>query len=67
MGVRLPEVRCPVVLLHGTADSEVPYGAMVETAKELSCARIITLEGEEHASPAITGRLMEELLQSGNV
>ena len=66
-GDRLPEVRCPVVLLHGTADSEVPYGAMVETAKELSCARIITLEGEEHVFPAITGRLMEELLHSGNV
>lgn len=31
----LSYLRCdvPVVLLHGTADSEVPYGAMVETVK----------------------------------
>ena len=60
-------VRCPVVLLHGTADSEVPYSAMEETAKELPHARIIKLEGEEHASPAITDRLMEELLQQDKV
>ena len=53
-GFKLSEVRCPVVLLHGTADSEVPYSAMEETAKELPHARIIKLEGEEHASPAIT-------------
>ena len=66
-GFELSEVRCPVVLLHGTADSEVPYGAMVETVKRLPHARIIKLEGEEHASPAITDRLMAELLQSDNV
>ena len=45
-GFKLSEVRCPVVLLHGTADSEVPYSAMEETAKELPHARIIKLEGE---------------------
>ena len=66
-GFKLSEVRCPVVLLHGTADSEVPYSAMEETAKELPHARIIKLEGEEHASPAITDRLMEELLQQDKV
>lgn len=66
-GFKLSEVQCPVVLLHGTADSEVPYSAMEETAKELPHARIIKLEGEEHASPAITDRLMEELLQQDKV
>ena len=66
-GFELSEVRCPVVLFHGTSDSEVPYGAMEETAKELPHARIIKLEGEEHASPAITDRLMEELLQPDKV
>lgn len=63
-GFELSEVRCPVVLLHGTADSEVPYGAMKETVKYLPDARIITLAGEEHASPAIEARLMEELLRT---
>ena len=63
-GFELSEVRCPVVLLHGTADSEVPYGAMKETVKYLPDARIIPLAGEEHASPAIEARLMEELLRT---
>lgn len=61
-GFELSEVQCPVVLIHGTADSEVPYSAMQETSKYISNARIITLEGEEHASPTIEARLMEELL-----
>lgn len=64
-GFELSEVRCPVVLLHGTADSEVPYGAMVETVKRLPHARIIKLEGEEHASPAITDRLMAGIAPVG--
>ena len=66
-GFELSEVWCPIILLHGTADSEVPYGAMEETAKELPYARIIRLEGEEHASPAITDRLMEELLRPDKI
>ena len=40
---------------------------MEEPAKELPHARIKNLEGEEHASPAITDRLMEELLQQDKV
>ena len=66
-GFDLSEVRRPVMLFHGTADSEVPYGAMEETAKELPQARIIKLEGEEHASSAITDRLMEELLRPDKI
>ena len=63
-GFDLAQIRCPVVLAHGTADTEVPYMAMEETAKYLPHAKIIPMEGEEHASPATTARLLEELLGS---
>ena len=32
-GFDLAQVQCPVILAHGTADTEVPYAAMAETAK----------------------------------
>ena len=36
---------------------------MAETAKCLPQAKVISLEGEGHVSPAVTASLMAELLQ----
>lgn len=63
-GFDLAQVQCPVILAHGTADTEVPYAAMAETAKHLPQAKVISLEGEGHVSPAVTASLMAELLQA---
>lgn len=63
-GFDLAQVQCPVILAHGTADTEVPYAGMAETAKRLPQAKVISLEGKGHVSPAVTTRLMAELLQA---
>lgn len=48
---RLGEVACPIVIVHGTEDSLVPYenvAFMREAFKGNAHVRIITLEGEDH-------------------
>ena len=63
-GFELAQVQCPVILAHGTADTEVPYAAVAETAKHLPHAKVISLDGEGHVSPAVTASLMSKLLQA---
>jgi len=46
---RLPNINCPVLLIHGTEDRICPYGAGLELTAHLPQAKLITLTGCGHA------------------
>jgi pimeloyl-[acyl-carrier protein] methyl ester esterase len=46
---RLPDMSCPVLLIHGTSDTICPYGAAEELLVRLPEAEIVKLEGAGHA------------------
>ena len=43
-----PSVRAPTLILHGSADANVPHAAMLRAAPKLAGARVVTLEGKGH-------------------
>jgi pimeloyl-ACP methyl ester carboxylesterase len=45
---RLGEIHIPTLVIHGTADSMIPYQNGVTLAKEISGATLLTLEGTAH-------------------
>lgn len=45
----IERVRCPVLLLHGTRDVLVPYGAATQAAEANPTWRFVTFEGVGHA------------------
>lgn len=50
----LPKVRCPVVIIHGTKDTLVPYENVPYIRRSLTHApsvRVVTLEGQGHFVP----------------
>jgi pimeloyl-ACP methyl ester carboxylesterase len=51
---RLPEVRCPVVIVHGTDDSLVPYANVAFMEKHFAAnprVEVMRLEGKNHFLP----------------
>lgn len=46
---QLPNIDCPVLLIHGTEDRICPYGAGLELTAHLPQAKLITLTGCGHA------------------
>ncbi|MFC5649951.1 alpha/beta hydrolase [Paenibacillus solisilvae] len=46
---QLPEILCPVLLIHGTADKICPYGAASELAARLPQASLLSMPGCGHA------------------
>jgi pimeloyl-ACP methyl ester carboxylesterase len=48
MGAAYPQIAAPTLILHGTADANVPYGAMQRVAPAIRGARVVTLEGGGH-------------------
>src|SRR5581483_7703229 len=49
-GFRLADVRVPVALFHGEADTNAPLPLARRAAKELPGARFVTYPGEAHLS-----------------
>lgn len=45
----LPEIDCPVLLVHGTADKICPYNAAAELAAQLPQAELLTIPVSGHA------------------
>ncbi|MFT3984343.1 MAG: alpha/beta hydrolase [Lachnospiraceae bacterium] len=58
-GFSLGDIPRPVVLLHGTLDTVVPYSGAKAMASRIPGAQLITLDSEEHSS----GRTMQKLLE----
>jgi len=48
---RLPHLRLPVVIVHGTADHVVPRAAVRALAERIPGAEFVSLEGEGHLVP----------------
>lgn len=46
---RLPEIKCPVLLVHGTEDQICPYPAAEELLTQLPRAQLLTIPGSGHA------------------
>lgn len=46
---RLPEIDCPVLLVHGTEDKVCPYSAAKELLMQLPRAKLLTIDGSGHA------------------
>lgn len=46
---QLPNINCPVLLIHGTEDRICPYGAGLELTAHLPQAKLMTLTGCGHA------------------
>ncbi|WP_419874682.1 alpha/beta hydrolase [Candidatus Pristimantibacillus sp. PTI5] len=44
----LPEIKCPVLLVHGTADMICPYGVASELAASLPRAELVAVPGSGH-------------------
>jgi len=53
---RLPHIRCPVLVVHGTLDAVVPVEEGVAMAERLPDARVVLLEGVGHL-PMLTAPL----------
>ena len=47
----LPGITAPALVIHGTADSILPYSHGVATAEAIPGARLLTLEGAGHELP----------------
>jgi pimeloyl-ACP methyl ester carboxylesterase len=45
---RLGEIAVPVLIVHGTKDSLVPYENSVEVAKKIKNSKFVTIEGANH-------------------
>lgn len=45
---RLWEIHIPTLVIHGTADSMIPYQNRVTLAQEIPNATLLTLEGKAH-------------------
>lgn len=43
-----PKITAPTLILHGTADTFVPYAQMFRTAASIRGARVVTLQGGTH-------------------
>lgn len=60
------QVRCPVLLIHGTKDGRVPYMYADELLRLLPQARLVTIEGGGHfpiaRDPVRTNLLIREFL-----
>jgi pimeloyl-ACP methyl ester carboxylesterase len=48
MSAAYPRVAAPTLILHGTADANVPYAAMERAAPAIRGARVVKLEGGGH-------------------
>ncbi|WP_410511373.1 alpha/beta fold hydrolase [Paenibacillus sp. BR2-3] len=46
---RLPEITCPVLLVHGAEDKICPYAAAEELLSQLPRAKLLTIPGSGHA------------------
>ena len=51
MHLSLQRVKAPVLLVHGTADANVPYSQSVAVAEMLTNATLHTIEGADHMMP----------------
>ncbi|KRF21468.1 alpha/beta hydrolase [Paenibacillus sp. Soil787] len=45
----LPEIKCPILLVHGTEDQICPYNAAAELAAQLPQAELLSIPGSGHA------------------
>ncbi|MDQ8732947.1 alpha/beta fold hydrolase [Paenibacillus sp. LHD-38] len=45
---QLPEIKCPVLLVHGTADQICPFGAASELAERVPQAELLAIPGGGH-------------------
>ena len=63
------EVRCPVVVVHGTDDRVIPYEAGARLA-ELTGGTLVTFEGSGHApqgrDPVAVNRLVDRVLSASS-
>jgi pimeloyl-ACP methyl ester carboxylesterase len=48
MSAAYPRIAAPTLILHGTADANVPYAAMERAAPAIRRARVVKLEGGGH-------------------
>lgn len=60
-GFELSEIGCPVELIHGTEDGEVPYAAAAEMEKRLPNASLVPLKGKGHVPGEAEEYLMRKL------
>ena len=44
----LEQVQCPTLIVHGTADNDVPYSNSQQAAKRICDATLYTIEGAHH-------------------
>ena len=47
----LPKVKAPTLVIHGTADSVIPYAHGVALSKDIEGASLLTIEGNGHELP----------------
>lgn len=59
----LQQLRVPTLVVHGKADPLVPYACGEDTARRISGARLLGIEGMGHdLPPAVVARLLEALV-----
>lgn len=59
----LAAIRCPTLVIHGTADPLVPLAAGKDTARRIPGARLHTIEGMGHDLPVgVVERILEPLI-----